>query len=288
MNKRIFLLTGFVLISHLSAKAAPPNVIYGEDNRLDTFEVKSKLFLELAESTLVQIPNSGIKVRGSTAELYGKPLTSFTPRGMSKPVCEKERFSAQPTAGNCSGFLVGEDLLVTAGHCMTSESDCKNFSWVQNYKVIDENQTAISVDVKEVFKCSKIVKQSTSSGLDFALIKLDRKIPGRAVKIAKADPVVGTPLVMIGFPSGLPQKISDGARVTSVSGVSFKTNLDAFGGNSGSAVFNSESGELVGILVNGNADYRHNSALDCSEVNVLTDDKAGEGVSSFKQFISFL
>ena len=46
-----------------------------------------------------------------------------------------------------------------------------------------------------------------------------------------------TPLVVIGHPSGLPTKIADGAWVrNNESEYYFVTNLDTFGGNSGSAV----------------------------------------------------
>jgi V8-like Glu-specific endopeptidase len=288
MTKLTISTFALLLVSQLPSHAVEPRVIYGEDNRLDALDVKSELFLKLAESTAAQIPHSAITIRGSTAEIYGKPLKEWVPPGMLQEVCEKERFSAQPTASNCSGFFVGDDIIATAGHCMISESECKNFSWVRNYKISEPNQTAISVDVTDIFKCSQIIKVGHSGGLDFALIKLDRSLPGKAVKIAKETPRVGTPLVMIGFPSGLPQKISNGASIASVSGTSFRANLDAFGGNSGSAVFNSASGELVGILANGKTDYRYNESLDCSEVNILDDDQGGEGVSSFEQFISYL
>ena len=113
-------------------------------------------------------------------------------------------------------------------------------------------------------------------------------LTGKALKIAKAEPRVGTPLVMIGHPSGLPQKISDKAKVLAIRPNGFTTDLDAFQGNSGSAVFNASNGELLGILVNGNEDYRHNSSLNCTEVNVMNPLNAGEGVSSFRQFLSFL
>jgi V8-like Glu-specific endopeptidase len=286
--KSIFFIITFLFFVQINSLASLPKVIYGDDNRLDAFEVKSNFYLKLAESTAAQIPNSAIVIRGSTAELYGKPLKNWIPPRMAHAVCENERFSEQPTASNCSGFFVGDDVIATAGHCMTSENDCSDFSWVVNYKVSAENESAVSVDVAEVFKCSKIIKVGLSAELDFALIKLDRSHPGRAVKLAKTRPSVGTQLVMIGHPSGLPQKISDGARIAEVSEKSFKTNLDAFGGNSGSAVFNSQTGELLGILVNGSQDYRYNSLLNCSEVNLLSDDEAGEGVSSFEQFLPYL
>ena len=55
-------------------------------------------------------------------------------------------------------------------------------------------------------------------------------------------------------------KIADGAWVRkNTNPVFFQTNLDAFGGNSGSPVLNSETGEVEGILVRGEIDYSYDS-----------------------------
>mgnify|MGYP000991441954 CR=1 FL=1 len=50
-------------------------------------------------------------------------------------VCTSERFYAQPTSANCSGFLVGKNKLVTAGHCVKTKKDCKENYWVFGYKM---------------------------------------------------------------------------------------------------------------------------------------------------------
>ena len=287
MLKIFAILSIYILSTQSFAVAALPKVIYGDDNRVD-YKDGLSFYQTLAESTAAQIPHASLTIRGTSVEINGDPLMNWKPPGMLKPVCEKERYSHQPTASVCSGFFVSDDVLATAGHCMLSEDQCENFAWVVNYKITDENQSSISVELNDVYTCEKIIKVGYGRGLDFALIKLDRSNKGKAVKISKTPPALGTPIVMIGHPSGLPQKISDKARITSISGSSFRSNLDAFRGNSGSAVFNAESGELLGILVNGNADYQHNLELDCSEVNVLPDNEADEGSSSYSQVISYL
>ncbi len=51
-------------------------------------------------------------------------------------------------------------------------------------------------------------------------------------------------------------KVATNAQVM-FSGISnFKTNLDAFGGNSGSPVFDKYSMEILGILISGSSDYK--------------------------------
>ena len=61
-------------------------------------------------------------------------------------------------------------------------------------------------------------------------------------------------LIVAGYPSGLPLKIDDGGRVRDPrSGTTdfFIANLDTFGGNSGSGVYDAATKQLVGILVRG-------------------------------------
>lgn len=273
----------------MQVQAVSPTVVYGKDDRVDTFESQSRLFRNLAKSTAAMIPKSAIVFRGNTAEIHAEALAQTLIFGAGKlPVCEKERFSHQPTAARCSGFLVSKDLMATAGHCMQSLSDCNDHFWVFNYKVSDGNQTAVSVSSNDIYECKKVVGMKNTLDKDAAVIQLDRITSAKPVKLAKSDPSIGTPLVMIGYPSGLPQKISDGSRIYSASAQSFTANLDAFQINSGSAVFNALSGELLGILVLGKTDYKQNSIQSCMEVNYLPDDEAGEVVSSFRQIIPFL
>jgi V8-like Glu-specific endopeptidase len=272
------------LLTSLSGHANT-RIIYGEDNRVDTLHSTSTLFLRLADSTVAMIGNEKITLRGNTAELNGVTLQErFN-------LCDKERFIDQPSIAYCSGFLVAPDVIATAGHCMDRIGQCENFSWVFNYKITEKNQTAVSVASSEVYSCKSIIAQQNREGRDFALIKLDRPVSGHApVQLAQQPASLGTPLVMIGHPSGLPQKIADGAQVMSVHADGFRANLDAFQINSGSAVFHARSGELVGILVNGLPDYRANEGLSCTEVNVVSDSRGdrGEGVSAVSQFAALI
>lgn len=265
------------------AAQANTRIIYGEDNRVDTLHSTSSLFRRLADSTAAMVGNEKITLRGNTADLSGVTLQErFN-------LCDKERFIEQPSVAYCSGFLVAPDIIATAGHCMDSIGQCENFSWVFNYKITEKDQTAVSVASSEVYSCKSIIAYQYGGGRDFALIKLDRPVSGHApVKLAQQETSVGTPLVLIGHPSGLPQKIADGAQVMSVHAGGFRANLDAFQINSGSAVFHAKTGELVGILVNGLPDYRANEGLSCTEVNVVPDARGREGVSSVSQFAALI
>ena len=245
-----------VIISTLLSfnSLASDKVVYGVDNRVDLFQSEVPLFYDLAHSTAAMIRNSDLTTDGESVTINGNTLES---RG----ICSTARFAKQITAASCSGFLVGPNLLVTAGHCITSQRDCESFSWVFDYNVKSEDQSLdFSVDTSSEYKCSKIISQdlSRSTKNDFALIRLDREVSDRTPLEFRQEGEVelDTPLVVIGHPSGLPTKIADGAWVRSnESEYYFVTNLDTFGGNSGSAVFNTDTGVVEGILVRGEQDY---------------------------------
>ncbi len=250
----------FSLTTTTFAKVTP-RVVYGEDNRVDVFETSNQNYKKLALSTAAMIPSGSIVYDGTKVTISSGTLSG-------DGICADERFATQPTAAMCSGFLVGKDLLVTAGHCITSEADCNSNYWVFDYAMSDANSSPVAISTSSLYKCSKIISRTLdrSTQNDYALIKLDRVVTDRSPltyrtsgKIAK-----NSEIVVIGHPSGLPTKISDGAFVRDISNkYYFQANLDTFGGNSGSAVFDAKTGMIEGILVRGERDYEYDSSASC-------------------------
>lgn len=282
-------LVSMVSVYSLSTLAATAQikVIYGDDNRDDVSHVSNEMYLRLAKSTAGMVPNHKLKqLENDEVLLEAETLAQAG-------VCAYERFAAQPTAANCSGFLVGPKLLVTAGHCVTSETSCKNNSWVFDYKTDYSTQSEVIVENDDVYKCSKIVSRSLDSTTqnDYAVIELDREVSDRESLELRRDgvPSEGDKLVVIGHPSGLPTKVTDGGVVRSVNDVYMVTNLDTYGGNSGSAVFNSETGVVEGILVRGETDYVWDSSQGCRVSNVVASDAGrGEDVTLIKTVLDFV
>ncbi len=257
-------------------------VVYGEDNRVDIYEATDFVHVELARSTAAHISKSKLKLSDDKSyySLYGKTLKD------AYGVCEDEKFATQTTAARCSGFLVGDDLLVTAGHCVKSSTDCKYYVWVFDFAVHNEGDNEITaIDSKNVYGCKEIVETENGSygNNDYALIKLDRKVTDRTpLKFRKSGKIGNSaPLVVIGHPTGLPVKISAGANVRSNSRKDyFVANLDTFGGNSGSAVFNDETAEVEGILVRGATDYSYDYQAKCRRPFICSEDGCrGEDVT---------
>lgn len=256
----------------LSATAMASNkqmdVIYGSDNRKDVFESTDSSLVELSKSTAAMIGASVLKAQGSDYLISAETLED-------KGICSSERFSKQIMAADCSGFLVTPNVLVTAGHCIKDVTDCANNKWVFDYKVDHAEQGDVTVAKSSVYSCSKIISRALDNNNkdDYAVIQLDRKVADRSpLQFRRSGKVTsGEAVAVIGHPSGLPTKIADGAKVRSLNTKFFVANLDTYGGNSGSAVFNVRTGEVEGILVRGENDYVFDSAKGCSVSNKCSD-----------------
>lgn len=301
------------LLMASTASLAGLKVVYGKDNRKEYYQVNSFL-KKLADATAGMIENGTIQEENQSYRIF-----SHSTLGESENLCEGEKFADQPLAPMCSGFLVGEDTLVTAGHCFetlwqlgyfSADAVCEGFSWVFDYHVDSKGKVnRKDINKNNVYKCSRVVKSvfDPERNLDFAVIKLDRKVTGRApIKYRTEGKIKDkTSLVVIGHPSGLPTKISDGGTIlVNDKAETFTTTLDTFHGNSGSAVFDARTGLIEGILVSGKTDYAEISdgkggmctvvnVCDMNGENCLSNDQgstqvAGEEVTRITQLTEYI
>ncbi|MBI5625382.1 MAG: trypsin-like peptidase domain-containing protein [Elusimicrobia bacterium] len=228
-------------------------VIYGDDDRLDIYQVSNAKLLKMADSTVALFEGSNVKVEGDKALL----TTRSYGQGMS--LCKEEPFYEQRNGAFCSGSLVGPDLLMTAGHCVETEYACKDAKFVFGFNIKKKGANPDSVPAAEVYGCAKLIgRAQVDDGADWALVQLDRRVLNHApLKLNRTGKIADkTPLIVIGHPAGLPTKVAGGATVRDASPEGyFVANLDTYGGNSGSAVFNAGTGLVEGILVRGENDY---------------------------------
>lgn len=297
-----FVLASTALLS-LSAQA---RVIYGEDNRVEVSNASS-LHQGLARSSATMVSSKAIKknLMKSTYQLSQRTLKDWlesSQEGKSRHkmlfsadvrnggnkvnFCEGERFVDQPNPGTCSGFLIAPDLIVTAGHCVTEADVCSEFKWVFDFKVDPATKKAgMDIKAEDIYGCKKIVSTALNMdlGLDYAVIQLDKSVKDREPLTIRRDGAIEnfTNLVVIGSPSGLPQKVSSGATVRkNTHPFYFVSNLDSFQGNSGSPVFDAKTGTVEGILVRGEADFKLNTLKKCVEAVRCKDSECrGEDVS---------
>ncbi|MBY0555028.1 proprotein convertase P-domain-containing protein [bacterium] len=240
------------------------NVIYGSDGRLDYYQVTDAKIKALADSTVALIKTTDLTASGNTVSIRGRNY------GTDMNLCATEKYREQDTAAFCSGTLVGPDTILTAGHCIETMADCSSTSFVFGFAVKAEGVLTKSVQSDAVYKCKEIVKTvRVNTAEDFAVIKLDRAVVGRKALPVRAtgDVDAAASLVVIGHPVGLPTKITIGGTVRSLSPAKhFVANLDTYGGNSGSGVFNLVTGEIEGVLVRGEQDFESRGGCSVSKV----------------------
>lgn len=244
-----------------------PRVIYGDDNRADVYGVERIDIRGVAASTVALISKDHL--RDNLENGFDLKGNNF---GRERRLCSEEPFYNQPTLASCSGALVGEDLVMTAGHCVTSIRDCERYYFVFDYKMENAQKTPKQLGYDDAYSCKSIVERHFSEAGDYALIRLNRPVKGRQPLKMQTHPVQsGDEVYVIGHPAGLPTKVADGASVRSVEGAKFLANLDTFAGNSGSAVFNAKTNEIVGILVDGEEDFEFDRKRKCN-VSYRCDD----------------
>lgn len=161
--------------------------------------------------------------------------------------------------------------MVTAGHCVNNQKECEEKRWVLSQQLSSGLGTFIPEE--NVIACDKLIahKKNRWSKNDFALIKIKskKKLP-KPFSFSMDNPFKTSQrhktLYVLGHPSGLPLIHSGHAFVIDDSSeFIFKINSDTFGGNSGSPVIDDHTGEVFGILTNGDLDYKINPDKGCIE-----------------------
>jgi V8-like Glu-specific endopeptidase len=268
-----------------NARRSTRNVIYGDDNRLDEFEVTNADWLELGDSTVAFINAYALEDNGDGT----LTIVSTSTLQSGYDTCPSEPFSDQPNPASCSGFLVTSDTIATAGHCVEDDADCSSLAFVFGFVMQDADTAALTVDASEVYYCGDLIEKREGN-TDWALIQLDRPVTNHTPLQVRTSGTVPDeePLLVIGHPSGLPRKYAGGANVRDNFGTtSFVANLDTYGGNSGSPVFSTATMMVEGILVSGETDF----VLDggCYVSNTCPDNGcSGETVTRSTEFSSLL
>jgi V8-like Glu-specific endopeptidase len=250
-------------------------VIYGTDNRTDVYAHANATLRARAElATVALMSPSSINLSNPSNVTFNSSTLQ-----QSQNLCSNQRFLSDPTPAFCSGTLIDDDLVLTAGHCITSASACTNTRFV--FKFYRPSATTLStITTADVFSCTQIVarQQSTVNGrnLDYAIVRIDRPATPRftpaPVRTATGALSVGQNVAVIGSGSGIPFKIDSGGSVRDVRAATldyFIASTDTFGGNSGSGVYETTGHTVAGILVRGETDYV--SSGSCNIVNTCTE-----------------
>ena len=254
-----------------SPQTITQETVYGSDDRMDWYAHPDEGLRDLTSNSIVALIRDGGLDTSNPEDVQ----ITAGPLGPSRGLCEDERFYDQPRSASCSGTLIDSDLVLTAGHCVDNDDDCRALSFVFDYYYEDEGVLKTINLEEDVYDCDEIVVRELVDGMDYAIIRLDRQVHESHIpaRVREGDDAVERDqgVTIIGFGSGLPAKIDTGGVVTNPRAdarVYFNATTDSFGGNSGSGVFNDES-EVIGILVRGAGDYVDDEEAGCQRVNVL-------------------
>jgi predicted nucleic acid-binding protein len=239
-------------------------VIYGADDRVDVFQLAPGPDRDDVDSVVALFFGGDVTDNGN-----GTSTLRTVNYGMSRNLCSSERFRDQPVGAFCSGVLVGADVIATAGHCVNA-SNVTNVRFVFGFRMRNATTAETVINNSEIYRGVQVLgREEMANGADWALVRVDRAVPNhRVARLRRAGKIGDTQAVhVIGHPVGLPTKFAGGAAVRdNQPNAFFVANLDTYGGNSGSPVFNSATHEVEGILVRGERDFTQQGSCQVSLV----------------------
>lgn len=251
--------------------------IYGEDDRREEYEIEDPRILAAGSATAVLVYASNLVERGDgtfqvDARSFAWWYQWLDPLDTGHALCPDEPFQDQPSAGMCTGVLVGADLLITAGHCVSCDR-ASDVVVVFDFVMEDALTPTMTLRADQVYRIEEVVGYHVGYP-DWGLIRLDRRVTGRTpLSLRRGGRVAdGQRLLVIGHPWGIPRKYDAGAIVRqNTEPTFFQANLDTYQGNSGSPVINLDSMEVEGILCRGMEEFVEDVALGCDRSLVCPD-----------------
>ncbi|CBW27139.1 putative periplasmic protein [Halobacteriovorax marinus SJ] len=279
--------------------------IYGADNRVSVCsEGNDTEDREKMKAVAMFIDSSQLIFAGNLEgkkvyKIDSQTLGGFLSEESGYKTCSSLRYKDEVAPGFCTGFLINEngrnDELMTAGHCIES-GKAQNIRVIftvaaDGRKVISRNEAYendIFVTEDQVFG----IQENLEFSSDMTIAKLDREVQNvEALEISRKEYFQdGTELKMMGHPAGLRMKVASGE--VKHDGYGYDTitaHIASYGGNSGSPVFDEETGEVAGVLVSGQQDFELQIENDeyCVGDKVYSEfDAGGEKVLKVRNYLN--
>lgn len=218
--------------------------------RLEFYESNNSVLRTATESTAMIMKKGDLESAKKSGHLQlskdAKRRTCCAKNAVCRP------YGGQAAMGRCTGFLVAEDTLVTAGHCV-DRLGCDAIRAMFGIYKEDDGDAVMPVAEQNVFACKKVLEQEFTALSDYAVIQLDRKVknqkplPVRETSEAMKDESVG----LVGGPGGVPLKLSGAGKVRPIepSEAFFVEGWEAVTGDSGAPVLNLMTGKVEGVYI---------------------------------------
>jgi len=216
-------------------------VLYGTDQRVEALQHPSAS-LRAAARNGVMLVSRGSVTKGADGYLEFDALTLAEAQNL----CPGEVFASQITPGTCSGFLIGGDRVISAGHCFgtweqtiaQSNELCPFIDVVLDYELA-ANGSGPRVPNDRLFGCKRVLSRDLQEN-DAVQFELDRDTGRAGLTLDPVTPLVtGGALTAVGHPDGIAKKIVTCMRVRNpneIAGVGggglFMFEGDLFHGNS--------------------------------------------------------
>lgn len=254
--------------------------VYGKDDRREVYQYRGNTFARASQSLVALVRPYQI-ITGPAGEVSPNPTTAQE----LLQLCADEPFADQPAVASCSGVLIDDDLVLTAGHCFQEDEACDVFSYVFDYHYSREGQEAGITDL-DVYGCKSLLvreKRELTNGTirDFAVVQLDRKVDlrRRAAPFRTDAVVTNEEITVMGSPQGLPSKIDTGGVARPSPSPAFGiwfADTDTFAGSSGSPAYDAKL-RLIGLLIQGQHDYEQDPELACQRASRFADEDLPKG-----------
>lgn len=282
----------FLLSISLHVRAAGSvgvNAIYGSDDRIDILDEKNPEIQVMKKSVALIISKDNVEKKLFHSLIRTDVL------GESPNLCRDEKFVGQKSISGCTGFLIAPDIMISAGHCFMSESDCTDKIVLFDVTEKEQKEEGYRVTHFNTAFCKEIIDSSFSDEKDFAIIRLTKKSNRPTLKLrTKGSLKDNEQVFMLGHPLGTPLKKSEQVAVSdNTHPFFFKAPLDSFSGNSGSPVINARTLQVEGILVRGEEDFLLDENNKCYRNRIYDSTRAedslrGEGVTRISELLSSL
>lgn len=270
-------------------------VVYGEDSVRDLSDKQiqgSPQFMKNAQASAALIDIQELAQKADRT--WGLNDKTVEERYRT---CPEFKMSEQVSAAFCSAILISPKMILTAGHCLSAEAEhaCEGTAVVFGFDRRLDQSADKKLQSSQVYRCKRIVQINNNerrSGVDFALVELDRVVEGVqpvAMPEQIAPVALSRDIYTIGYPVGTSKKTASG-RVRSFDAGSQnpRASLDIYYGNSGGPVFDKATDQLVGVVMNGEEDFVQ-TKNHCQMPKLCSDEGcAGEEISTLAKISKFM